>query len=293
MKQRDVSVREVRAAGLEALLLATELLQRARRADPGAGVWEAADVQWWWRKSRRSDGVDKLFWVDDVGPVAGVLLTSEPDETWQCDPVLVPGASAPEPDVVWRGALELAAKHAAQGFEVPVSDDDRVFRGLAHASGLTAGQRDSTAWMDAADRPSVLGTSEGFRLVDRTQRRDAPHPMRHRNGDTVVQRLEQCPLYDPALDLAVETAEGRPVGYSLYWFDPTTQVGLVEPVRVEEEFHRQGLARAMLTTGIDRLVRRGAQRVKISYESEAAGALYHSVGFRKKSTATWYRAAAG
>ena len=292
-KQRDVSVKEVRAAGNEALLLATELLQRARRADPRAGVWEAADVQWWWRKPRRSDEVDKLFWVDDEGPVAGVLLTSEPDDTWQCDPVLVPGASGPEPEVVWRGALKLAAKHAAQRFEVPVSDDDRVFRELAQGSGLTAGQHDSTGWMDAADRPSVLGDPEGFLVVDRAQRRDTPHPMRHRNGEAVAQRLEQCPLYDPALDLAVETAEGREAGYSLYWFDPTTKVGLVEPVRVVEEFHRQGLARAMLTAGIDRLVKRGAQRVKISYESEAAGALYQSVGFRKQSTATWYRAPAG
>ena len=40
-----MSVREIKAAGLEALMLATELLQRARRADPQAGLWEAADVQ--------------------------------------------------------------------------------------------------------------------------------------------------------------------------------------------------------------------------------------------------------
>ncbi len=68
--------------------------------------------------------------------------------------------------------------------------------------------------------------------------------MRHRNGDGVTQRLEECPLYDPALDLAVETADGRVAAYSMYWFDPTTKVGLVEPVRVEDEFQRQGLARS-------------------------------------------------
>ena len=87
-----MSVREVRAAGLEALMLATELLQRARRADPQAGLWEAADVQWWWRRPRRSDDVEKLFWIDDEGPVAGVLLTSWTDDAWQCDPVVVPRA---------------------------------------------------------------------------------------------------------------------------------------------------------------------------------------------------------
>ena len=74
-----MSIREVRAAGREALMLATQLLQRARLADRRAGIWEAADVQWWWRKARRSDGVEQLFWVDRQGPVAGVLLTSWTD----------------------------------------------------------------------------------------------------------------------------------------------------------------------------------------------------------------------
>ena len=285
-----MSVREVRAAGLEALMLATELMQRARRADPLAGLWEAADVQWWWRKPRRSDEVEKLFWIDDDGPVAGVLLTSWTDDAWQCDPVVVPRASGPEPGVVWRRAMEHAAKHCAKGFQVPVGDDDRTFQELAKRSGLTAGEQDSTAWMDAAGRPAVQAPAEGFVLTDRTRRRDAPHPMRDRNGDSVAQRLDQCPLYDPALDLAVETADGRAGGYSLYWFDPTTRVGLVEPVRVEDDFQRRGLARAMLSAGIDRLVTRGAERVKISYQTDAAAALYHGVGFRRASTATWYRA---
>jgi hypothetical protein len=64
-----MSLREVRAGGLEAVLLATELLQRARRANPEARLREAADVQWWWREPRRSDGVEKLFWFDDQGPL--------------------------------------------------------------------------------------------------------------------------------------------------------------------------------------------------------------------------------
>ena len=114
--------------------------------------------------------------------------------------------------------------------------------------------------------------------------------MRRRNGDEVAQRLDQCSLYDPALDLAVETADGRVAGYSLYWLDPVTKVGRVEPVRVEDEFQRRGLARVMLCTGIDRLVTRGAQRVKVSYETDAAAALHQGVGFRPTSTDTWCRA---
>lgn len=284
-----MSVREIRAVGLEALGLATALLQRARRTDPLAGAFEAADVQWSWGRPRQSDEIEKLFWVDDEGPVAGVLLTSRANAAWQCDPVVVPRASGVEPDVVWGRALEHAAEHSASGFDIPVSDDDRTFLELAQRSGLTAGERDSTAWMDAADRPAVLALSEGFALTDRSQRRDAPHPMRHRNGDSLAQRLDQCSLYDPALDLAVETTDGRVAGYSIYWFDLITKVGLVEPVRVEDEFQRKGVARAMLSAGIARLVARGAQRLKVSYQTDSAGALYRGVGFRQISTTTWYR----
>lgn len=284
-----MSLREVSAAGFEAVLLATELLQRARRADPGAGVWEAADVQWRWRSPRLSDDTGQLFWFDGAGPAAGVLLSSWAGGNWQCDPVIVPGAASPEAGFIWERALEHAAKHSVNGFDVPVAADDAAFRELARQSGLIAGHQDSTAWLDAADRPAVMTLPEGFVLTDRTQRAAAPHPMQDRNGHGVAQRLEQCPLYDPALDLAVEAGDGRVAAYSLYWFDPTTGVGLVEPVRTEDAFQRRGLARAMLCTGIERLAARGARRIKISFKSDAASALYQGLGFQPTSTTTWYR----
>jgi ribosomal protein S18 acetylase RimI-like enzyme len=283
-------MREVRAAGREALMLATELLQRARLADGRAGLWEAADVQWWSRTARRSDAVEQLFWLDDEGPVAGVLLTSWTDTSWQCDPIVVPGASGVELDVVWRRAVEEGGAHAVDGFDVPVGDGDTALKALVEGSGLVASESDGTAWMDAGDRPDVKSPADGFVLVDRTRRRNMPHPMRHRNGDGVDERLGQCSLYDPELDLAIEAPDGRVAAYSLYWFDPVTKVGLVEPVRVEDEFQRRGLAGAMLTAGINRLAAKGARRMKVSYGSDAAAALYQSVGFHPTSTATWYEA---
>ena len=36
---------------------------------------------------------------------------------------------------------------------------------------------------------------------------------------------------------------GEVAGYALFWFDPVTQVGLVQPMRVEEAYQRRGLAR--------------------------------------------------
>lgn len=281
-------MQEVRAAGHDALMLATELLQRVRLADPQAGIWEAADLQWWWRRPRRSDRLEQPFWVDGEGPVAGVLLTSWPEESWQCDLILVPRTRELEPEAVWSRALEEIRTHAAGRAAVPVQGNDPTLRQLVESSGLVPGEHSSTAWMDAADRPTVQSPPAGFTVVDRARRRGTPHPMRHRNGSAVEARLRECPLYDPELDLAVETGDGRTAGYSLYWFDPVTKVGLVEPVRVEDEYQRRGLARAMLTTGLSRLARKGAQRMKIGYATEAAAALYHGIGFQTTSTDTWY-----
>ncbi|HEX7740525.1 MAG TPA: GNAT family N-acetyltransferase [Marmoricola sp.] len=286
------TARKVRATGPEAVALATALLQRVRLADPLAGMWEAADVQWWWRKPKPTDDVDQLFWLDEDGPVAGVLLTGPEGDAWQCDPIVVPGATGCSPQFVWDQALEHAGAQAPDGFDVPVSDGG-TFAGIAQRSDLVPDYQDSTGWLAIVDRPPVRAFADGFSLHDRTERLDLPHHMHGRSGPEVERRLQQTSLYDPALDLVVETDDGRVAGYTLHWFDPTTKVGLIEPVRVEDEFQRRGLASAMLTHGIERLAAKGAERVKISYGSEAAGRTYTGVGFRPTSTATWYGSSAG
>jgi predicted N-acetyltransferase YhbS len=279
---------EVRASGRDALALASRLLQRVRLADPTAGLWEAADVQWWWRKPRRSDELEQLFWLDDGGPIACALLT-EWSGKWQCDLMHLPSIGV---DALWTAAHEAIHALPPGPVEVPARDGDTALTELLERDGFAAGERDTTTWMDAGDRASVSEPPPGFVIVDRSNAAAKPHPMRHRNGEEVEARLREGSLYDPALDLAVETTDGDVAGYSLYWFDPVTKVGLLEPMRVEEAFQRRGLARAMLTNGLDRLARRGATRLKVSYSTEIAGALYRGAGFRPETTATWYRAPA-
>jgi RimJ/RimL family protein N-acetyltransferase len=67
----------------------------------------------------------------------------------------------------------------------------------------------------------------------------------------------------------------------LFWYDPETATGLVEPLRTEDDHQRRGLARHILTTGIDLLAEAGAKRVKICYEPDnpASERLYLSAGF--------------
>jgi GNAT superfamily N-acetyltransferase len=284
-----VSVAEVRASGLEYLALATKLLQRARQADGEAGLWEAADPQWWWRTPRRSDAIDQLVWVDDEGPVAGVLLT-EWVGRWACDPIVVPGVSAVPLPTVWARAVEAIDALGLDVIEVLARDDDVDLRDLLAGSGFLADdERGGNTWMDSRDRPDVSALPEGFVLVDRAQQNTNPHPMARRSGEEVEARLRQASLYDPELDLAVETGDGQTVGYALFWFDPITNVGLVEPMRVEDAYQRRGLARSLLTAGLDRLARRGAHRFKVGYSNDAALRLYTGSGFRVTSTCTLFR----
>src|SRR5437660_10126110 len=192
-----MAIQEVRASGLEYLALATELLQRARLGNAEAGVWEAADLQWWWRTPRRSDSIDQLFWIDHDGPVAGVVLT-EWDRAWGCVPIVVPGVATVSRPTVWACAVEAIDALGLEAVEVLAHDDDTELLGLLAAAGFVADDdRSGTTWMDAHDRPEVAALPQGFVLADRARANTGPHPMRRRNGDGADARLRQRSDHDP------------------------------------------------------------------------------------------------
>ncbi len=269
-------VRRELLQGIERLDATTTVLQRARRADALGGMWESSDVQWWWRKSRTTDDLALPVWFDTEGPVAAVGLTAW-DRAWQVDVHAVPGVV--EAAEVWAAGMDAVAEHPARALETLVHEEDSELTGLAVGSGFTmTDHRSGTSWMDGDDHPP-LAPVEGFAIVDRAASPNRPHPMARRNGEHIESRLRQCSLYDPTLDLAVQDADGHVAGYALYWHDPTTQVGLLEPMRVEDEFQRRGLARSLLHEGLARLARAGARRLKVGFETDAARNLYLGGGF--------------
>jgi predicted N-acetyltransferase YhbS len=275
-----VVVRREVLGGIDRLNATTTVLQRARLADPLAGMWEAADVQWWWRRRRATDDLELPVWFDEDGPVAAAGLSAW-DDAWQADVFCVP--STVEAEEVWAATLEATAGHRPDALRVLVREDDALLVDLALQSGFTmTDELSGTTWMDAGDRPPVAQV-DGFAIVDRVERADSPHPMIARNGELVEQRLRQCSLYDPALDLSVEDTDGRAAGYALFWFDPTTLVGLLEPMRVEDEYQRRGLARMLISNGLDRLARKGARRLKVGFSTDAARDLYLGAGFVRTS----------
>lgn len=70
------TLREVDLDGDECRAAVTSLLLQARGDDPMAGLWEAADLQWWWSVDHGRGSRRDTFWLDPGGRPVACLLTS-------------------------------------------------------------------------------------------------------------------------------------------------------------------------------------------------------------------------
>jgi len=81
-----------------------------------------------------------------------------------------------------------------------------------------------------------------------------------RSGPDVAQRLLQTSLYRPISIWSSSTVTTTTPRTDCSGTTRRTATGLVEPMRTEDEHQRQGLARHILTTGVDLLSDAGAAR---------------------------------
>jgi GNAT superfamily N-acetyltransferase len=280
---------KVSATGLGYLSLVTSLLQRIRVNEPAAGVWEAADFQWSWRIDQHLDSQRQTFWLDaSRKPVAGVVFTD-----WHGDLAV---------DVMWaaehhqRAMTEawpiVAEKIRALDCSVDTTlvDGDPLIAAFVSLGFVVTEEVAVTTTMPAAQRSLASSLPTGFVLRDRTDG-EAPHHMTNRSGVHVAERLQECSLYRPDLDLVVYSAHGDVAAYGLFWADPVTGIGMVEPMRTEDAYQGLGLARCVLTAGLDRLVTAGCDTLMITYleQNPTARHLYLSTGFQPQKTSRTYR----
>jgi len=260
----------------------TALLQRVRSAHPTKGLYEAAELQWWWGIPRSTDNLGQLFWFDQLGrPEAAVIATDWRD--WiTLDPIVMPDAT---PDWVAH-VIERGLGHATEsGFEAVQLEVDRaddVMREVLVGHGFAIKEDGLVeTWLAADARPDISPLHDDYRLSSRLDTMLRPHHMIKRNGPDVEQRLLQTSLYRSDLDLLVLDRDDNNAAHALFWYDPEIATGVVEPMRTEDDHQRRGLARHILTTGIDLLAKAGAERIKICFEPDnpASGHLYLSVGF--------------
>jgi GNAT superfamily N-acetyltransferase len=285
------AIREHHAAGHEYLGLVTTLLQTARRAHPTAGVWEAGDLQWWWRRDQHPDAGEATFWLDNEQPIAASVCMDW-GERIECVVLSVEPDGSPAMELAWPHLRHHVDTHRDVLVEMIVRDDDvALIDAVVEAGFEPADELGVSTWMPSSERPSVPSPPRGFDVVDRSVATDRPHPMASRSGDAVAERLAECSLYRPELDLAVYDSEGAVAGYALFWADPVTGVGLLEPMRTEDQFQRMGIGRLLLAAGLERLAAHGCTRLKVSYVvgNDASRALYLGAGFHPTSHDRTYR----
>jgi GNAT superfamily N-acetyltransferase len=276
-------MREEHRVGISYLREVTTLLQRVRAAHPTAGVFEVADLQWWWRTPRSTDVLPQIFWFDDAGRPEAAVIATDWGDAIGLDPIVMPDA---DPDwtahVVERG-LTHANESGLDAVEFVIDRADQVMADVLAGHGFTFMEDELVdSWLAADPRPATSTLHPDYRLASRLDTLSAPHHMTARNGPDVEVRLRQTSLYRADLDLVVLDGDDRAAAYGLFWFDPETATGLVEPMRTEDDHQRRGLGRHVLIAGINLLVEAGAGRIKIAYrhDNPAARTLYTGVGFK-------------
>jgi RimJ/RimL family protein N-acetyltransferase len=278
-------MREQHRVGLQYLETATVLLQRIRSSHPTAGLYEAADLQWWWsQKPRSTDNLPQLFWFDHLGRPEAAVIATDHGQRIALDPIVMPDAT---PDWVAH-VMERGLAHAGEsGFDavgLEVDPADEVLRDVLVDQGFEI-EEDGVVetWLAADARPEISLLHEEYRLSSRLDTMQRPHHMINatRNHSDSEPRLRQTSLYRPDLDLVVHDSGDSVAAYGLFWYDPVSATGLVEPMRTEDDHQRRGLSRHVLTAGIDLLAAAGAERIKICYEPDnpASKGLYLGVGF--------------
>ncbi|MFM2072688.1 MAG: hypothetical protein RLZZ623_2952 [Actinomycetota bacterium] len=273
---------EEHRVGLDSVEAATALLRRVRNAHPTKGLFEAGDMQWRWRIERSTDSLPQLFWFDEGGRPEAAVITTDWGGPIGLDPLVMPDAS-PEwvAHIIERGLVH-AGRAGFETVELEIDRADAFTRAAVIGHGFAIKDVGLVeTWLSAEARPAISPLRNGYRLVDRVDTTSRPHHMIGRSGPAVEARLRQTSLYRPDLDLVVLDSDGNAAAYGLFWFDPETATGLVEPMRTEDDHQQRGLARHVLTSGVDRLAEAGATRIKICFEpsNPASRNLYLSVGF--------------
>lgn len=91
--------------------------------------------------------------------------------------------------------------------------------------------------------------------------------------------VQRAPLYRRDLDLVAVAPDGELAAFCTLWFDDVTRTAAFEPVGTHPDHQRRGVGRALMAEGLRRVRDLGATLCCVGSYSEAAGALYASLGF--------------
>ncbi|MDG4790471.1 N-acetyltransferase [Micromonospora sp. WMMD1102] len=99
------------------------------------------------------------------------------------------------------------------------------------------------------------------------------------------------PGYAAEWEIVAEAPDGRIAAFAVCWLDGRNRVGHFEPVGTHRDFHRRGLARAVMLAGMHRMRAAGMATATVNHNADnlPAARLYTSLGFRREHQTYGFR----
>lgn len=275
-------------AGLDYLAKATDFLIACRLEDPLGGLWDAADIQWWWREDDFRDPAHQLFFETPDGAPRAMLLLSPTYGTFDYE--LMPGEEDTDlgQQVLRTGMTWLEEQRSPTSRQYFfLKADHHALRRRAEAHGYRP--MPDALVQTSQTLPSILERAplpDGYavRPIQHDDIIDGRQPVLTTPAGG-IERLGHTSLYDPRHHLVVTDEDDHAVAECIYWTEPTTRIGLIEPVATHPAHRRRGLARAMLTRALQDMTRQGTTIAKVCYASSnlPAATLYRTIGLHPHS----------
>ena len=244
----------------------------------------------WWRYPHDDQGeiADARLWFENDGKLVGCAWPS----LNQVDLIIHPDYSALANEMLAWAEVHRAQSAPTRGTPTMLTawafEHDQERRSLLIDRGYE--QTDFTFCHRARSLAAPIHTYSlptGYTLDHMTDdlvesrvaaHRDAFNPSKM--TVTKYRALKQAPTYRQEMDLVVRDSEGGVAAFALIWFDEANRVGTFEPVGTRSSHQRRGLARVLMTEGMDRLRALGATTALVvsNGDVEAANRLYDSVG---------------
>ena len=282
---------------MEDLRLAGELMTRAWQADAPLVAATPAAIEWWHAATAPEPLETHLrLWSEDGAVVAWTWHDGDEIE-WH-----VWAGDAGRDDRVFREILEsaVADAHGRPVGSFSAEDDPTTIATLMDLGFAPAERRLSQFHWRPGDQlraalpdPALPALPAGYRIRPLAGPQEVParvevHRAAFPPSRLSVQKYERLltlPHYRFEDDLVVEAPDGSLAAFAMAWWDEPARVGEFEPVGTHPDHQRRGLARALLSWGLDRYAERGARVVQVYSDASnaASEALYEAVGFRRRA----------
>jgi GNAT superfamily N-acetyltransferase len=265
----------------------TEWRQRA----PFGGLWDAADFEWWWRDGGYEDPDHQLFFESQEGTALGFVLLSERYDTfdYEIHPDFEHTDAAES--IFCRGLIWLKKRVKAHGNNPSataffIKDGHTSLRRIAEDEGFRVSGKhyiQAACPLPTRQRQVTVPDVYHVRPIREGDLRSGQPPVLSTSKEK-FSRVRETPMYRREHHLVVADRNDKAVAEAICWVDESRGVGVFEPVETLEGYRGLGLARALLTEGMQRMIVSGVKLATVSHYNDnlAAAALYESVGFRKR-----------